>query len=204
LVLVSAGCALAFARGAHAETKANNWEMRPVALEAHLGVATPTGNVGAVVDYAVNRWLSLGCGAGTDFEGLQVACMVRPRFAFHPNKAVYAGIGASTGPHAQSETSSLGVLAVVMAPFGANDHTDTEPRREEYFWDRAYWTNFEAGYEGRLQKGMTFRAYLGLRMMQNFADYEYVEDDRQNISQGDAGAPHAAMLYAGGAIGYAF
>jgi hypothetical protein len=173
-----------------------------VALEAHLGVATPTGTLGAVLDVSASRWISFGCGAGTDFEGLQVACMVRPRFAFHPNKAIYAGVGGAMGPHAQSQLSSLGALAIAVAPLASN--SESEPRRAEYFWDRAYWVTSEVGYEGRLTSGMTFRGYLGLRWMQNFADYEYVEDDRPNVAQTEAGAPHASMLYAGAAIGYAF
>ena len=177
-------------------SSSNPWEMHPLALELHLGVATPVGAAGAMVDGSLADWLSIGCGAGTNFIGVEGACGFRLRYVYRPTSGVYLGFGLSTGPHSQSHGSRLGLL-FPLAPLG-RVHGEREHGFVRYSF--AQWENFEFGVEERRASGFHARAYVGLAHMLNPE-----EGRRHHVSPGDLGLKvMTELLYGGAAVGRAF
>jgi hypothetical protein len=195
-------CVLAGAYAGAAELTVDAWEAHPVALEAHAGIATPVGALGVMVDVAPASWVSVGCGTGLSLGGLQLACMMRPRFVFKRNMGVHLGVGASMGPHEQGENTSLGALGAFTGVMSGMAHSATD--YSQYTWERAYWTNFEVGFERRLTGGLCLRSYAGLAHMLNFEDREYHLDDNPEIVGPPFDDPQRNLVYVGAAVGKAF
>lgn len=133
------------------------WGKNPFSLELHAGIATPLGAVGLMASYSFVPWVALACGAGTNFEGPQFACLARGRLILRETRALYLGAGLSGGPHIQTEVTGFGVFGLLLAPM-TQMREDLPPA--PLHWDFAEWGNFEFGYESR--KGLVFSTYAGL------------------------------------------
>jgi hypothetical protein len=77
---------------------------RPVSLNLVLGMATPAGEVGGLVECSVAPWIALGIGIGASFSGPQYGAMLRLRTlrwekaAAHALDFVVAGSGGAYEP----------------------------------------------------------------------------------------------------------
>jgi hypothetical protein len=178
-----------------------DWNRNPFLLEAHLGVATPVGVFGGMLEYSPIENFSLACGAGTNGYGLQTACMARARSFFSPGRTGYFAAGASMGPHKQTESTNLGLLSALIAPFAAGSHGKAD--EAEYVWEQAIWANFEVGLEMR-SGGGSFRPYFGIAWMQNFDDGERKSDQELMYEDRRLADANAVMPYGGLAVGGSF
>ncbi len=195
-------CAACCASASAATPDDDAWQSHPVALEAHLGIATPVGAIGMMLDVAPVSWLSLSCGFGVSTGGVQTACMGRPRLVIRRSMGVHVGAGASMGAHEQNDLGSYGVFGVPLAfLFGGGE---SPPDYTTYTWERTYWTNFEGGFEKRWDDGFALRGYIGLAHMLNFEDREYHLDDDPEAFGHPFDDPKQNLIYAGATAGYAF
>jgi|GEM_PF-2026690 len=174
------------------------WTARPLSIELHLGVATPTGGVGLMADYSFAPWLSLGCGVGTNIVGPAGACMARARaVAARDDGAFYFGVGVSGGRHLQSETIRLGAASIFLGALQSMAHRTP---RSDLTWEFAKWINFEIGREVRTDGGAVYRMYLGGAALLNpSAGVPGTNWQRDGVVEANV-----FMLYAGFALGRAF
>jgi hypothetical protein len=160
------------------DNRQSGWDRRPWAIELNLGIATPVGVAGLMLDYAPLTSLSLGCGAGTNLffdtkmHGVEAACMVRFRALSDSQRALALGFGASIGPFLKTEVFAMGTLGPFLGPLTA---LREGPPPRERVWDAAGWLNFEMGYEKRTLEGVTFRVYVGVAHMLNPEDARPLE-----------------------------
>jgi hypothetical protein len=182
-------------RAVDSQDVAGSWRSRPFSLTLHFGIATPVGAVGVAFDYAPFRWVSAGCGVGTNFVGPEGSCFVR----FRPNTAgelaFYEGGGISGGPYTQSEENRLGLLAPIFGPLSLMGE-----RRPSRHWQFATWINVECGFELRRLAGRTWRVYLGAAVLANPSDSQIEPSSAYSRS---AMPVAGVMPYAGFAIGWA-
>jgi hypothetical protein len=176
------------------------WATRPFSIELHLGIATPLGLGGVMLEVAPVRWVSLGCGIGTNVVGVEVACMSRVRAFVRAERAFNLGVGVSGGSYMQSKPTRYGALAPLL---GAMDSMGESPWPSEYYWERALWLNAELGYESRHQSGGSFRVYIGLGKLLNPADAT-PDPSGPDPGQHRKFERWDALPYAGVAWGYAF
>lgn len=140
----------------------NAWSEHPFAFEFHAGIATPVGSAGLMASYAIVPTWTIACGAGTNFVGLEVACLLRARTILSSTRAIYLAAGVSGGPHVQSDTSRSGALSLITGVF-SQMREDRPPA--PLHWDIARWVNVEFGYESR--KAIVFSPYAGLAILTN-------------------------------------
>src|SRR5260370_38297447 len=76
-------------------TEPRTWNERHWGLELQLGLGTPTGLVGALIDATPVPWWTLSAGVGQGFSGPQFALGTRFRFPRHATP--YLGFGFSAG-----------------------------------------------------------------------------------------------------------
>jgi hypothetical protein len=172
------------------------WREHPLAFEAHLGIATPIGGMGAMVRYSLVPPFALGCGAGTNLVGLEVACNARLTWIGENQKATFFAVGVSGGPHLQTDTTQFGAFALVLAPL-TQTREDSPPAPLRY--KRAFWVNFEIGREKRKLSGLVAGIYLGGAFLLNPGDgYASTSDGYYGTVK-----PTHLMAYAGFDLGQA-
>jgi hypothetical protein len=177
------------------------WASRRFSVELDLGLATPVGFAGVMLDVALVRWASIGCGVGTTLIALELACMSHVRVLTSPEEAFSFGAGLSVGRYVQTRATRYGALNPLLGTLGSIGHAGSWP--SEYEWKKALWLNVEAGYEWRFDSGFTWRVYAGLSTILNPND---AEPHPSEPSPGQSGTyDHSNIMpYLGGAWGYAF
>jgi hypothetical protein len=181
-----------------AATPRGQWAERPFAADAVLGFATPVGEAGGTVDYALVPRLSLGGGVGTNLQGLQLAGGARFRFTPQRPASLFAGAWYSQGPFDQGVGTRYGIVSAVL--HGAErltDHARPTPWRR---WDQARWVNLELGGEERRPGGFDARGFCGVALLLN---------PKSNREQLDVVVDHGpapdvvpVLLYVGAAFGF--
>jgi hypothetical protein len=181
----------------------NAWEQRPLSLELHVGIATPTGVFGGVLDYSILPWLSLGCGVGTNFVGPAGECRLRIRWIRPRNQALYIGAGVSGGPHIQNSLTQAGIFAFAIAPMSAMGHSPPPAPR---VWEFAKWANIEFGYERRKATGWVIRPYVGVAVLLNPGDSTVDAIPPEPDAEGYGAPVNVAktIIYAGTGFGRAY
>lgn len=150
------------------------WTQRPLALELHLGAATPTGRAGVRVDLGLSRFVALNAGIGSGYAGVQYAALLRFRWPLREPFGAHAlGLeaGWSAGP---------------FAPLGCENDLRCQS------WEFAHWANAAAVYEYRSLGGFVFRAYTGGGFVLN-----------ENDCLSEEECVGLALPYVGIALGYA-
>ena len=146
------------------ERRFEAWATRPFALDLNLALSSPLGLAGASLEYAPIRYVSLGGGVGTNFEGLQLAGMLRVRVVQLATGALFVGGGYSQGPFRQWYGNHYGLLSAPKALFASMGHDSPPPDR---YWERARWANVEAGIEARRDSGLDVRGFAGIELLLN-------------------------------------
>jgi hypothetical protein len=134
---------------ASTSSPASTFDVRRLALEGHLGIGTPVGSLGAVLEYAPLPFLGLGAGlgvgsgpsSGNHFHGAVVA---RFRPARGPKDALVIGLGYSFGGYQR---------------FHLN--IDGDPSNDALQADWAHWAQADIGWERRTPKGFLIRLSMG-------------------------------------------
>jgi hypothetical protein len=167
-------------------------------VEVQLGIAMPTGLVGAFIDYSVFPALSLAVGGGTNLVGFEAATEIRLRAELTPGNALTFAGGYSLGPHRQSRATKLGFPSLFFGPM-----TSMGPSQfpSSYHWDVAHWMNSSVGFEMRKESGFSLRFFGGLAFLMNPADGR--PSETANTQQRRAFERAETMSFAGIAIGYA-
>jgi hypothetical protein len=163
--------------------------------------------MGLMLDYSPIAWLSLGCGAGTNFYfqtsmgGLEAACMLRFRPVRDRERSLAFGFGGSVGPFEKTEVAAMGAFAPLLGPMTQiREGPGPLPR----VWDTAGWLNFEIGYERRTLVGVTFRVYLGISQLLNPYDARPLEPVSDPYGSVDVVSLETTLLYFGVALGRAW
>ncbi len=133
--------------------------VRRLALEAHLGFATPVGELGLVTEYSVHPVLGLGAGVGIGWapgndNALRGALLARLRPLRGRNNALVLGAAYSFGGFHRYELR-IG---------------DLEPPPVADRADWAHWAQFDVGWERRADKGFLIRLSMGGAILLNPAD----------------------------------
>lgn len=183
----------------------NAWQERPWALEVELGIATPVGMAGLMLDYSLFDWVSLGCGGGTNLyvdtalHGLEGACMLHLRPIKGRERAFSVGLGASIASFRKTELTGMGAFGLFL---GGLTQIREGPGPVGRTWDVAYFVNLEVGYERRSPEGPVFRVYGGIAELANPADG--VPDEPVSPSADGIVSRETTLFYAGVAFGRAF
>ena len=144
------------------EREPQGWTRDHVALLVHLGIGAPTGALGVTLDLAPIRFVALQLGAGASLNGLQLAAMPRLRLPIGKRALLTLGDGVSTGRYQNDhEFGGLAcVMLCVMESMGERSATQT--------WQRAYWNNFELGFDEFAAHGTgVFRGSVGYAVLLN-------------------------------------
>ena len=166
----------------------------PVALCAHMGVATPYGALGLSLDVVPISWLGLEAGVGTNFDSAEFAFMPRLRVAASKQKTTHLTFGAGVSYLRRYYGHEQNGLAGFMRVF----ESMAEGTVQLTLWQPAYFANFEFG--GEFRRGhIVGRGYLGFTHLINANEYRCTEGYF-------ACTPSAAvnLFYLGGSLGYAF
>lgn len=151
------------------------------AIAFHLGVGTPYGLAGVAFDARIVSWFAIEAGAGGSARnGAQFGVMPRLRIPVH-NGALTLGSGVSTGRYSDEP-----LLEVSLA------YNDDE--WGWYVWDRAVWSNTEAGIEVPMSGMVSLRAYGGFAAVLN-------EPDRCEPSDLECGGSASGLPYIGVSFG---
>jgi hypothetical protein len=161
----------------HSDDGGDAWSRRPFAIMGVYGVGTPVGILGVVVEYTPIRAITLSAGVGGS-DGAQFAFTPRVSLPLSDYVSFSVGGGVSGG-HYREHSLYDG------------------PGRE---WRRAIWANGEASMEGRLTKGFSWRAFLGVGQVLNTPSSACMDDEGVPCSRTDL----PSIVYLGGAFGYAF
>jgi hypothetical protein len=129
-----------------AEVELSNFEHRPFAVYAQLGLGTPLGWGGVEAEATLFRYLALSGGVGAGFSGPQVAFMPRLRLPFERRAAFTLGAGVSYG-RVVMPTECIG--------FGCAPPSQGD----------VGWANVEPGFELREAYGASFRLFAGYGRM---------------------------------------
>jgi hypothetical protein len=149
--------ASARAHGAPAPDDYVGFAEHPLAIGVVFGIATPTGEVGTVVEYSVSHRFAAGVGAGYNFVGLQLAASGRLRLA------LYEGQGAA---HA---------FAVVAAVATGRYQGGLHFRADDGYWDeRAYWLQAGLDYEVLRWSHLRFATGIGFAKLIGSSDAKQV------------------------------
>jgi hypothetical protein len=122
-----------------------------IALDGVVGLGTPVGFGGGMLEYTAIPWLTLSAGLGANGQGLQEALGVRLRGSPRPGVAFAFGVCGSTGPYAAAEP----LIAFFDTP------------QDNYTWKRAYWINVDFSIERRWDNGLEMRWFMGLATLAN-------------------------------------
>jgi hypothetical protein len=161
----------------------DRWEARPFSLAGQLGLASPGGLFGVEAEYALQRWLVLGGGAGPTLLGdangwgFQGGAWLAPRLAL-TSVAFGVDLGASAGPYA---TQAF-----------LDEHGDWSR------YDTAGWFNAAARFQYLSQSGFSFRAFLGAATLLN------PNSGWCGTGTEDTQCRRKVLGYGGVAFGYAF
>jgi hypothetical protein len=171
---------------------------RPLLLEVQVGLAMPTGLVGAYVDYAIVPELSLAAGFGTNLSGFEAAAELRVRTIIRHRHALGFMAGYSAGPHSQSEATKFGFFSLFLGPLTAMGEGRIP---SSYRWDLAQWGNMSLFYEQRRPSGMNIRVFAGPAILLNPEDgyAAGTTDDPHKLRW----EPVSTMIFAGFGMGYA-
>jgi hypothetical protein len=132
------------------------FEERRLALEGHLGIATPVGTLGFVAEYSVLPFLGLGAGAGVSFGNRgntvlgAVVARLRP-LRVRQNALVLGGAYSFGGFH--------------LFEFGIGD---TAP--DSIGAPLAHFAQADIGWERRSPRGFLIRLGLGAAWLLNPSD----------------------------------
>jgi hypothetical protein len=127
---------------------------RPFTLEARYGLGSPVGFIGVAAELSPVPALALGCGAGTNLVGLQLACWLSGRVVLRSRehalgvewaRAITLSSGFSEGSYVQ-RANVFENLPI--------DGPGTASRN----YSRAYWWNTDIGFE---EKNATRRRVQG-------------------------------------------
>jgi hypothetical protein len=143
----------------HASEIPNVYEVRRLALEAHLGFGTPVGELGLVTEYSVHPLLGLGAGIGMGWalqggNALRGALLARFRPLRGKNNALVFGAAYSFGGFQRFELN-IG-------------EEEPPPVADRTNW--AHWAQFDIGWERRAEKGFLIRLSMGGAVLLNPAD----------------------------------
>lgn len=157
--------AVAVPRAARAEPGA------PPALRVDLGVASPVGELGAVLSRPVSGWAAVEVGGGYGLSGIQVSAMGKLRLG--QGRTVFTpGVGLSIG-------LPLG---------GGTFHTGHPNGDPDVPGDPVtmFWLDVDLlGLEHRWASGFTMAASLGLTVVLDHAHYD-VWEGGADVGPGDA------------------
>ncbi len=170
---------------------------RPFLIEIQLGIATPTGVVGAYLDYALIPALSLAAGGGTNLVGFEAAAELRLRLILKPGHALGLMAGYSLGPYSQTDANQGGVFALFLAPL-AQMGEGRFP--SAYRWDLAHWANLAVTYERRKPGRMNLRIFAGPAFLLNPSDGQPTETE--NVQQKRHWEPVSTLIFAGVGLGH--
>jgi len=166
----------------------------PVALCAHMGIATPYGALGLSLDVVPVSWLGLEAGVGTNFDSAEFAFMPRLRVAPGKQKTTHFTFGVGASYLRRYYGHEQNGLAGFMRVF----ESMAEGSIQLTLWRPAYFANFELG--GEFRRGhVVARSYIGFAHL--------INQDAYTCTAGDfACTPTAAvnLVYLGGSLGYAF
>jgi hypothetical protein len=165
-VIVGVAATVVFGAGAaRAEDRPSPPERTfyPVAIVAHVGVATPYGALGLALDLVPVDWLGLEGGVGTNFERPEVAALVRGRIPI--SRDLHFNLGGGFSYLRRYEAHEWNGLA---APFRVFESM-AEGRIQPTLTAPAYFANFEGGGEYR-HRHLAFRAYIGVAHLVNQPD----------------------------------
>lgn len=126
------------------------WDERRWGVELQLGLGTPTGLLGAVVDATPLPWWTISAGIGEGGGGPQFA--LGTRFRVPGQTTFYAGLGMSAGRF--------------CVP-GNHEHLPGDCDADATLWNPALWVNGEIGLESVGDGGFVFRAFLGAQKLLN-------------------------------------
>jgi hypothetical protein len=132
---------LAAAGHAEADPLGGGASANPVALEGHLGIATPLGFGGVSLSGNFSDQFAGDVGIGLGLAGPQVAANGRFRLSAPDGLAPYVAVGLSGGAYTWNEF-------VFDSP--ASKHADL-----------AFWANGQIGIEHQRAGGFTLRVYGG-------------------------------------------
>ena len=143
------------------------WTGDRVALLGHLGIGAAAGSIGVALDIAPIRFFALQMGAGVSLNGPQLALIPRLRLPVGKGVLFTLGDGVSAGRYKnERDTAGLGCVLVCMF-----DSIGGE-RPAEQIWKRAYWNNFELGFDFFPSRGRgTARVSAGYAALLNERDY---------------------------------
>lgn len=161
------------------------WSRRPLAVEAHLGLWSPYGYVGAAVDYSALDYVGFTAGLGKGASGLLVGAMGRARLPIG-RVAPYLELGLSLGSHQSDGCSTF----------------DCQSGDGVWEWDVAAWGMAGVGLESRFADSFSFRLYGGAQKVLN----EGSATCESLTGACGSGPNHTATEapYVGLAMGYAF
>jgi hypothetical protein len=141
-----------------------DFDQRPLVIGAMLGFGTPVGELGAIGTYTLAPPVSLGVGAGTNGQGIQLTTLaiVRP-FSWARRKAAHA---ISFMP-----ALSTGRWRSLYLDLGlSHDGPQERANYVVYAVDQAYWFQADVAYELLTRSGFWLRAGYGLAWMLNPGD----------------------------------
>lgn len=194
-VAVAVGCLSRVAAAEEPSQPFEAWARRPFAADLNLALASPLGLLGASLEYAPIRYVSLGGGVGTSLDGPQLAALCRARFYESKVGAFFFGGGYSQGPYRQTYANRYGVLSLAEWLHYQTAHDSRPPSR---YWRTARWLNLDAGWELRRQDGVDVRAFGGVELLLN--------RHGDQVQQHDADNPPKKLVpwvvYVGAAFGY--
>jgi len=142
-------------RAAPARPRPFTFTDRPLTIDAVLGLGTPVGIIGGIVQYDVARWLALGAGAGANIAGLQLAALARLRpFTWErPWGTIGIELGGALSTGAYGGQLDVGPLI-----------SDRPPDPDEQVYSNSWlaWAQADVGFELKTRGGFHLIAAEGL------------------------------------------
>lgn len=142
------------------------WARLPWALETHLGLGTPVGALGTVIEYSPAPAVGIGVGAGIgsgpdNGSGVKGALALRLRPARGAHNALVVGAAYSVG----------GYESGWFEPDTPVDY-GRPPPRPIYSTQWAHFAQLELGWERRAESGFLLRLSLGFAWLLNVRDLQ--------------------------------
>jgi hypothetical protein len=131
------------------------FEHRPISVVGVAGFGAPLGLVGIAGQYALAEALSLGAGAGTNSQGLQLSVFANLR----PLHWSARSVAIAVGPQVAYATGPWDPLEIYATGHGSNDG--------QYVFDRAHWLQVDLGLEVQSKGGFVFRFSHGAAFLLN-------------------------------------
>jgi hypothetical protein len=204
--VLTAAVLVLFLLGASIDASAEEIWARPFAVHAMLGLGTPLGFGGLVVEYSPAPLVAVGLGIGLGYgtlnsdcreargsgicsgpfaDRVQVAVLSRLRVLRRGHKALFLGGGFNGGGYSWTEL------------------TTDQPAHKTA--DRAYWANAEIGLERRTRSGLSVAGFIGYSQMLNPGALVCVETiSRPGHCPNSHRKDGDQLIYLGGSVGYAF